>query len=181
MSNTDRGDGAEQNNTNQHGSEQTNADQTNTNQTNTSRTNADQTNTSQTNTNQHGSEQTNTDQTNTSRTSPTHADQRMVPVERTPEQSADRLSRQFAQESRLRILRSKAAVARSEVDALAAVHLDADTLEDLLDTATPREAERLRKSEHEISVRVAKAQERADAAEAAYEQAVLDDFDEAER
>lgn len=103
------------------------------------------------------------------------------PVERTPEEAADHLSREFAQESRLRILRSKAAVARSDVDALAAMHLDADTLEDLLETATPREAERLRKSEHEITVRVAKAQAKAEAAEAEYEQAVLDDFDEAER
>ena len=109
------------------------------------------------------------------------SEQSMVPVERTPAEATDRLSRKFAQESRLRILRSKAAVARSEVDALAAVHLDPDTLEDLLDTASPRAAERLRTSEHEISVRVADAREKAEAAEAAYEQAVLDDFDEAER
>ncbi|TFD31318.1 hypothetical protein [Cryobacterium cryoconiti] len=99
----------------------------------------------------------------------------------TPEEAADRLSRQFAQESRLRILRSKAAVARSEVDALAAMHLDTDTLEDLLETASAQEAARLRKSEHAISVRVSEARARAEAAEAEYEQAVLDDFDEAER
>lgn len=138
MSNTERGDGAEQYNTNQNGSEQANAGQTN-------------------------------------------PDQTTNPAGQTPEEAADRLSREFAQESRLRILRSKAAVARSEVDALAAMHLDPDTLEDLLDTASPREAERLRKSEHEISVRVSHARAKAEAAEAEYEQAVLDDFDEAER
>ncbi|HSP75331.1 MAG TPA: hypothetical protein VLO31_03845 [Cryobacterium sp.] len=146
MSNTERGDGAEQYNTNQNGSEQANTDQSNT-------------------------DQSNTDQSNTGQN----------PVERTPEEAADRLSRQFAQESRLRILRSKAAVARSEVDAMAAMHLDPDTLEDLLDAASPREAERLRKSEHDISVRVGHARAKAEAAEAEYEQAVLDDFDEAER
>ena len=143
MSNTERGDGAEQYDTNQNRSDPTNTGQTNPN--------------------------------------PSPADQKIVPAERTPEQAADRLSREFAQDSRLRILRSKAAVARSEVDALAAMHLDPDTLEDLLSTASPREAERLRKSEHEISVRVANARAKAEAAEAEYEQAVLDDFDEAER
>ena len=153
MSNTERGDGAEQYNTNQNGSEQADAGQTNPGQTNPGQTNPDQTN----------------------------PDQTTNPAGQTPEEAADRLSREFAQESRLRILRSKAAVARSEVDALAAMHLDPDTLEDLLDTASPREAERLRKSEHEISVRVGHARAKAEAAEAAYEQAVLDDFDEAER
>ena len=137
MSNTERGDGAEQYNTNQNRSEPTSND-------------ADP-----------------------------QADRRRSDL--TPEDAADRLSREFAQESRLRVLRSKAAVARSEVDALAAMHLDPDTLEDLLDTASPQEAARLRKSEHAISVRVAEARARAEAAEAEYEQAVLDDFDEAER
>ena len=114
-------------------------------------------------------------------TNQSHPDPTGVPVARTPEEVADRLAREFAQESRLRILRSKAAVARSDVDALAALHLDPETLEDLLDAATPQEAERLRKAEHEISVRVDHARAKAEAAEAAYEQAVLDDFDEAER
>ena len=134
MSNTERGDGAEQHNTNPDRPEQTD-------------------------------------------TNPTNTEPRTDPAEGAPEQAAGRL----AQESRLRILRSKAAVARSEVDALAATHLDPDTLEDLLDAASPREAERLRKSEHEISERVARATAKAEAAEAEYEQAVLDDFDEAER
>jgi hypothetical protein len=145
MSNMERGDGAEQYDTNQDRPEQTNPDQTN------------------------------------ATTNPTPADQSMIPVERTPEEAADRLSREFSQESRLRVLRSKAAVARSEVDALAAMHLDPDTLEDLLDSASPRGAELLRKSESAISVRVAAARAKAEAAEAEYEQAVLDDFDEAER
>ena len=116
-----------------------------------------------------------------SETNRSHPDPTGVPVARTPEDVADRLAREFAQESRLRIPRSKAAVARSDVDALAALHLDPETLEDLLDAATPQEAERLRTSEHEISVRVDHARAKAEAAEAAYEQAVLDDFDEAER
>ncbi|GEM_PF-5928509 len=125
--------------------------------------------------------QNRSENTNPELTSPTHADQTMVPVQRTPEAAADRLAREFAQESRLRILRSKAAVARSDVDALAAIHLDPDTLEELLDSASPTEAERLRTTEHEISARVARARAMAEAAEAEYEQAVLDDFDEAER
>jgi hypothetical protein len=130
-----------------------------------------------------GAEQFNTNQ---NRSEPTSTDAGHTPDDRphtglTPEAAADRLSKEFAQESRLRILRSKAAVARSEVDALAAMHLDPDTLEDLLDTASPQEAARLRKSEHSISVRVAEARAKAEAAEAEYEQAVLDDFDEAER
>ena len=133
--------------------------------------------------NQNRSEQNLSEQTHAELTSPTHthADQTMVPVARTPEAAADRLAREFAQESRLRILRSKAAVARSDVDALAAIHLDPDTLEELLDSADPIEAERLRRTEQEISARVARARAKAEAAEAEYEQAVLDDFDEAER
>ena len=138
MSNTERGDGAEQHNTNPDRPEQTD-------------------------------------------TNPTNDDPRTDPAEGTPEKAAERVAREVAQESRLRILRSKAAVARSDVDALAAKHLDPDTLEDLLDAASPREAERLRKSEHEISERVARATAKAQAAEAEYEQAVLDDFEEAER
>ncbi|HSP52600.1 MAG TPA: hypothetical protein VLO00_06875 [Cryobacterium sp.] len=156
MSNTDRGDGAEQFDTNRNNPDQNKPNQNNPNQNNP-------------------------EQDNTNPNTPTPADQRKVPGGRTPEEAADQLSRTFAQESHLRILRSKAAVARSDVDALAAMHLDPDTLEDLLATATPREAERLRKSEHEISVRVAHARAKAEAAEAEYEQAVLDDFDEAER
>ena len=116
-----------------------------------------------------------------SETNQSHPDPTKVPVARTPEAVADRLAREFAQEFRVRIPRSKAAVARSDVDALAALHLDPETLEGLLDTATPQEAERLRTSEHEISVCVDHARAKAEAAEAAYEQAVLDDFDEAER
>ncbi|MBC7442061.1 MAG: hypothetical protein H7311_06020 [Ramlibacter sp.] len=109
-----------------------------------------------------------------------------VPAEQTTEQTtehsaqqtAENLSQEFAHESRLRILRSKAAVARSDVDAMAAMHFDPETMEDLLLNATPSEAARLRKSEHAITVRVAEARAKADAAEAEYEQAVLAEFDE---
>ncbi|TFC44669.1 hypothetical protein E3T26_08415 [Cryobacterium sp. TMT1-21] len=105
----------------------------------------------------------------------------IVPVPHAAGQSSEQRARKAEQESRLQLLRSKAAVARSEVDAMAAMRLDPETLEDLLINATPSEAARLRKSEHAISERVAEARARADAAEAEYEQAVLDEFDEAER
>ncbi|TFC93632.1 MULTISPECIES: hypothetical protein [Cryobacterium] len=138
MSDTERGDDAEQHPTNQERSTSTN---------------------------------TNTDQPQADRPG----------TEPTPEDAAERLSAESAHESRLRVLRSKAAVARSEVDALTALHLDPDTLEDLLDTASPQEAARLLKSEHSISVRVVDARARAEITEAEYEQAVLDNFNEAER
>jgi len=86
--------------------------------------------------------------------------------------------RQDAKDARVRILRSKAAVARSEVDAIEATHLDPDTLQDLLENASPLEARRLEKSEHAISQRVAKARAAADVAEYEYEQAVLEQYDD---
>ncbi|WP_166789694.1 hypothetical protein [Cryobacterium fucosi] len=86
--------------------------------------------------------------------------------------------RQLARDARVRLLRSKAAVLRSEVDAIAAAHLDPDTLEELLSNAGPDEVLRIEKDEHSISARVAEARAAADAAEAEYEQAVLDRYDE---
>ncbi len=86
--------------------------------------------------------------------------------------------RQLARDARVRILRSKAAVLRSEVDAIAATHRDPDILEDLLSKASPAEVTRIEKGEHLISARVAEARAVADAAEAEYEQAVLERYDE---
>ena len=86
--------------------------------------------------------------------------------------------RQLARDARVRLLRSKAAVLRSEVDAIAATHLDPDTLEEMLANAGPEEVLRIEKAEHTISARVAEARAVADAAEAEYEQAVLDRYDE---
>jgi hypothetical protein len=92
--------------------------------------------------------------------------------------SAAAAKRQDAKDARVRMLRSKAAVARSEVDAIEAMHLDPDTLEDLLESSSPLEARRLEKSEHAISQRVAKAMAAAEAAENEYEQAVLEQYDD---
>ncbi|WP_166788621.1 hypothetical protein [Cryobacterium sp. HLT2-28] len=86
--------------------------------------------------------------------------------------------RQLARDARVRLLRSKAAVLRSEVDAIAANHLDPDTLEELLANAGPEEVLRIEKAEHTISARVAEARAEADAAEAEYEQALLERYDE---
>lgn len=86
--------------------------------------------------------------------------------------------RQLARDAHVRLLRSKAAVLRSEVDAIAATHLDPDTLEEMLANAGPEEVLRIEKAEHTISARVAEARAEADAAEAEYEQAVLDRYDE---
>jgi len=92
--------------------------------------------------------------------------------------NAEASKRQDAKDARVRVLRSKAAVARSEAEAIEAMHLDPDTLEDLLENASPLEARRLEKSEHAISQRVAKAKAAADAAEYEYEQAVLEQYDD---
>jgi len=86
--------------------------------------------------------------------------------------------RQLGRDARVRILRSKAAVLRSEVGAIAATHRDPDILEDLLSKASPAEVTRIEKVEHLISARVAEARAVADAAEAEYEQAVLERYDE---
>ncbi len=87
--------------------------------------------------------------------------------------------KQLARDARVRLLRSKAAVLRSEVDAIAATHTDPDTLEEMLSNASPEEVLRIEKAEHTISARVAEARAAAEAAEAEYEQAVLDQDDNA--
>jgi tRNA(Ser,Leu) C12 N-acetylase TAN1 len=110
---------------------------------------------------------TNTEQNN-------GTEKEILPVDR----EAERAARQDAKDARIRVLRSRAAVARSEVSAVVAMHLDPDTLEEMLLNATPSEAERIRKSEREISVRVLEAGAMADQAEAEYEQALLEQFDE---
>ena len=86
--------------------------------------------------------------------------------------------RQLARDARVRILRSKAAVLRSEVNAITATLLDPDTLEEMLSNASPEEVLRIEKAEHAISARVAESRTVAEAAEAEYEQAVLDRYDE---
>lgn len=92
--------------------------------------------------------------------------------------ASERTAKQLAKERRIRVLQSRAAVAHSEVDAIAASHLDPDTLETMLSNANPSDAQRIRKAEHTISIRVADARAIAEAAEAEYEQAALDKFDE---
>ena len=87
--------------------------------------------------------------------------------------------KQLARDARVRLLRSKAAVLRSEVDAIAATHVDPDTLEEMLSNASPDEVLRIEKAEHAISARVSEARTAAEAAEADYEQAVLDQNDDA--
>jgi hypothetical protein len=86
--------------------------------------------------------------------------------------------RQDAKDARVRTLRSKAAMARSEAEAIAAMHLDPETLEDLLENSSPLEARRLEKSEHAISQRYEKARAAAEAVENDYEQAVLEQYDD---
>jgi len=86
--------------------------------------------------------------------------------------------RQRERETRLRILRGKADLAHSEVEVIAALHLDPDRLEDMLEQATPTEAERIRISERRITLRVAEARAMAEAAEAEYEQAALAGLDD---
>jgi tellurite resistance protein len=92
--------------------------------------------------------------------------------------SDDAARRQDAKDARVRLLRSKAALARSEADAMATMHLDPDTLDQLMDSASPTEANRLRKSEEAIALRVAKAVAAAETAEDEYEQAVLEQYDD---
>ncbi|TDW30936.1 hypothetical protein [Cryobacterium psychrophilum] len=82
-----------------------------------------------------------------------------------------------AGEARIRFLRSRAEIAQADMDALNAQHLDPDTLEDLILEASPTKADLIRKAEHALSLRVAEARATAEAAEAAYEEAMFSDFD----
>lgn len=95
-----------------------------------------------------------------------------------PDPAAERAERLRERETRLRILRGKADLAHSEVEVIAAQHLAPDQLEDMLDNATPTEAERIRIAERRITLRVAEAKAIAEAAEAEYEEAALAEFDE---
>lgn len=93
--------------------------------------------------------------------------------------SADAQSkRQDAKDARVRLLRNKSAMAWSEAEAIAAMHLDPETLQDLLENSGPIEARRLEKSEHAISQRVEKARAAAETIEYEYEQAVLEQYDD---
>lgn len=80
-------------------------------------------------------------------------------------------------DAHIRFLRSRADVARSDVNALNAKLLDPDTLEDLILKADPAQAALIRTAEHSLSVRVTEARAVAASAEAAYEAAILDEFD----
>ncbi|KFF59641.1 hypothetical protein JF66_09910 [Cryobacterium sp. MLB-32] len=95
-----------------------------------------------------------------------------------PDRDAERAARHRERDTRLRILRGKSDLAHSAVHAIAALHLDGDQLEGLLSEATPTEAERIRISEHRISMRLTEARALAEAAEAAYEQAAMQEFDD---
>lgn len=97
---------------------------------------------------------------------------------RPPDVAAERAARRREHDKRLRILRGKADLAHSEAAAIAARHIDPDQLEELLTNATPTEAERIHISERRIALRAAEARALAEAAEAAYEEAALEGFDE---
>ena len=86
--------------------------------------------------------------------------------------------RQDAKDAQVRLLRSKAAMARSEAEAVEAMYIDPEALEDLLENASPIEARRLEKSEHAISQKVEKARAAAETIEYEYEQAVLEQYDD---
>ncbi|MGY4856512.1 hypothetical protein [Cryobacterium sp. AP23] len=77
-------------------------------------------------------------------------------------------------QARITFLRSRAAVARAEVGAIEALHRDPEEMEDLLMNASPEDVAMAEAVEHRISERVIAARQVADAAEADYEQAVLD-------
>ena len=77
-------------------------------------------------------------------------------------------------EARITFLRSRAAVARAEVSAIEAMHINPDDLEELLANASPDDVAMAEAVEHRISERVTAARQVADAAEADYERAVLD-------
>jgi len=95
-----------------------------------------------------------------------------------PDPAAERAEHLRERETRLRILRGKADLTHSEVAIIAVQHLAPDQLEEMLDNATPTEAERIRIAERRITLRVAEARAIAEAAEAEYEQAALAEFDQ---
>ncbi|KGJ71662.1 hypothetical protein GY21_20645 [Cryobacterium roopkundense] len=95
-----------------------------------------------------------------------------------PDPAAEHAEHQRESETRLRVLRGKADLAHSEVEVINALRIDPEQLEDMLTNATPTEAERIRIAERRITLRVAEARAIADAAEAEYEQAALQTFDE---
>jgi hypothetical protein len=84
------------------------------------------------------------------------------------------LQRDARWEARITFLRSRAAVARAEVGAIEALHRDPEELEGLLMNASAEDVAMAEAVEHRISERVIAARQVADAAEAEYEQAVLD-------
>lgn len=86
----------------------------------------------------------------------------------------DRTPEQEQKDARIAFLRSRAAVARAEVDAVAALHADPDTLEEMLLGASPSRALEIEEAERAISARVVEAREIAEAAEADYEQAMFE-------